>query len=88
MSSNFRVDSFALQAQRHVYPLYRKDGRGGYEFSSTMTFVKFQGQFFCVFAAHALSPREDQLDEIGVLKTDGGFTPLSSVARSHKMQRS
>lgn len=46
MSSNFRVDSFALQAQRHVYPLYRKDGRGGYEFSSTMTFVKFEGQFF------------------------------------------
>jgi len=87
MSSNFRVDGFALQAQRHIYPLYRKDGRGGYEFSSTMTFVKFEGQYFCVFAAHALSPREDQLDEIGALNTDGGFMPLSSVARSHKICR-
>lgn len=87
MSGNFRVDDFALQAQRHIYPLYRKDGTGGYEFSSTMTFVKLEGQHFCVFAAHALSPREDHLDEIGVLKTDGEFMPLSSISRSHKICR-
>lgn len=87
MSGNFKADDFSLQAQRHIYPLYRKDGTGGYSFSSTMTFVKFEGQHFCVFAAHALSPREDQLNEIGVLKTDGDFMPLSSISRSHKICR-
>lgn len=87
MSGIFRVDDFALQAQRHIYPLYRKNGTGGYEFSSTMTFVKIEGQHFCVFAAHALSPREDHLDEIGVLRTDGEFMPLSSISRSHKICR-
>lgn len=87
MSNNFRVDSFALQAQRHIYPLYRKDGRGGYEFSSTMTFVKFQGQYFAVFAAHAVSPREDKFGDVGALKTDGSFISLSSIAFSHRLCR-
>ncbi|MGJ3443081.1 hypothetical protein AAZU54_24175 [Pseudomonas sp. Je.1.5.c] len=87
MSGKFRVDEFSLQAQRHIYPLYRKDGRGGYEFSSTMTFVKIKELYFCVFAAHALTLREDQLSEIGALKTDGSFMSLSDVSYFYKICR-
>lgn len=87
MNSKFRVNSYELQAQRHIYPLYMEDGRGGYEFSSTMTFVKSKAESFCVFAAHAIHPRTDGMDQIGVLTTDGEFMPLSKVTVSHKICR-
>lgn len=87
MNSKFRVNSYELLAQRHVVPLYMADGRGGYEFSSTMTFVKSKNEYFCVFAAHAIPPREDDIDQIGLLTTDGNFMPMSNIAISHKICR-
>lgn len=87
MGEKFRVNSYELNAQRHIYPLYMADGRGGYEFSSTMTFLRLKNQHFCVFAAHALSPNTSDLNQIGILATDGEFMALSAVEISHKICR-
>lgn len=87
MNQKFRVNGYELQAQRHIYPLYMADGRGGYEFSSTLTFVRFRNEHFCVFAAHALPRSMDKLHQIGVLSTDGEFMALSTVEISHKICR-
>lgn len=87
MNSKFRVNSYSLHAQRHIYPLYLMNGSDGYEFSSTMTFVKWRNESFCVFAAHAIHPRTDSMDQIGMLTTDGEFMPLSSVSISQKICR-
>ncbi|EKE83436.1 hypothetical protein [Idiomarina xiamenensis] len=85
--NNFRVSSYELQAQRHIYPLYMADGRGGYEFSSTMTFLRRRNESFCVFAAHALDPRSDDIDKIGVFSTDGEFKAISEYSIAHKICR-
>lgn len=87
MDGRFRVNEYGLVAQRHIYPLYTSDGRGGYEFSSTMTFVKYKERSFCVFSAHAISPREESINNIGVLTINGDFMPLSSVSISYKICR-
>lgn len=87
MNDKFRVNSYQLNAQRHIYPLYIRDGRGGYLFSSTMTFVTFMNQPFCVFAAHALPPNTQNLDQIGIITIDGDFMPLSEIEVSHEICR-
>lgn len=87
MNSKFRVSPYELNAQRHIYPLYITDNRGGYEFSSTMTFVKSKGNNFCIFAAHAIHPKTDGIEQIGVFTTDGKFMPISTVSINHKVCR-
>ncbi|MBI0679280.1 hypothetical protein HCH73_19845 [Citrobacter koseri] len=87
MNGKFRVNDYELNAQRFIYPLYMKDGNGGYHFSSTMTFVKFDNQHFCVFAAHALPKDVDDLNQIGMLTTDGKFMPFSDIEVSHEICR-
>lgn len=74
-------------AQRFIYPLFVKDGIGGYDFSSTVTFIKYRHEYFCVFAAHALPTREDSIENIGVLRTDGEFMPLSTVTKKFRISR-
>lgn len=78
---------YKIQAQRHIHTLFYKDELGGYNFSSTVTFVKRNGEYFCVFAAHALPESEQTLKNIGVLKTDGEFSPLEEVAKSYSIDR-
>ncbi|HBC5557046.1 TPA: hypothetical protein KEU64_002310 [Proteus mirabilis] len=84
---NFRVTEYELNAQRHVLPLYMKDGNDGYLFSSTMTLVRFMDQPFCIFASHALPRSGDALAQIGLLTTDGGFLPISEIEVAHKICR-
>ncbi len=87
MSKKFRVTEYELVAQRHINPLYMADGRGGYEFSSTMTFVRFKNETFCVFAAHALPSKAGDMDKICLLTAGGEFMALSEVEVSHKICR-
>lgn len=83
MSDDFRVSPQDIQIQRHAFPLYRKKETGGYSFSSTMTFVKAEGKYYCVFAAHALDRMEQDkpdlstISTIGFLGTDGEFIALA-----------
>lgn len=87
MSEESVYDRYPQNAQRHIYPLYMADGRGGYEFSSTVTFLRLKNQHFCVFAAHALPPNTSDLNQIGMFTTSGEFRPLSKVEISHKICR-
>ena len=87
MDDLFKVDNLSLIAQRHVFPVYRKDGRGGYEFSSTVTFLKYDDRYFCVFAAHALCESETELNNIGFLVPTCSFIPFSSIAINFKIDR-
>lgn len=87
MNLEFKADRYEIQAQRHIYPLYMKDGVGGYQFSSTLTFITFRNMLFLVFAAHAIPPGVESIDEIGVLTTKGEFMSLSEVAVNFKIDR-
>ena len=82
------VEHFKIHAQRHVYPLFIKDELGGYDFSSTLTFVKRKNEFFCIFAAHAIPKNENTLNNIGCLKVDGEFISLEDIAKFYKIYRS
>lgn len=87
MTEEYQANEYYRQAQRFVYPLYKRDGMGGFSFSSTATFATYKGQFFCIFAAHALAADEATVENIGMLTTDGGFLALSASCQSHKVHR-
>lgn len=74
-------------AQRHVHPLFIKDKLGGFDFSSTTTFIKRNNEYFCVFAAHALPLCEATLKNIGFLLTYGRFTSLGEVSKDYTIDR-
>lgn len=74
-------------ASKYTFPLHQKDGREGYAFSSTMTFVAFSGCFFGLFAAHALDRDDDNLEKIGIIGSNGEFIALSKIAASIKVCR-
>lgn len=82
MSNNFEI-----MAQRHVCPIFLKDGLGGFEFSSTTTFIKRQNKYFCVFAGHAVPRGATTLENLGVLRTDGTFISLSDIAVNYSIDR-
>ena len=78
----YKANYLERLAQRFIYPLHRRDGLGGYEFSSTVTFARYKAHYLCIFAAHALAPREHNLKNIGLLTTTGEFIPLSDSCQS------
>ncbi|ELG4788185.1 TPA: hypothetical protein ACTGGT_003419 [Vibrio cholerae] len=80
-------DGFKVMAQRHVCPIFLKDELGGFEFSSTTTFIKRQNRYFCVFAGHAVPRGVDTLENIGVLKTDGSFVSLHEISTNYDIDR-
>jgi len=81
MSETYRAGAFERLAQRFINPLYVMDGCGGYQFSSTMTFLTYRDEFYCIGAAHGLPERERSIDRIGFLGTDGNFLPVSSASK-------
>lgn len=87
MTEEYKANEYYRQAQRFVYPLYKKDGMGGFSFSSTATFATYKGRFFCIFAAHALTADEETVENIGMLTTDGNFVPLSVSCKAYKIYR-
>lgn len=87
MTDKYEAREYYRQAQRFIYPLYKKNGLGGFSFSSTVTFVTYKKRFFCIFAAHALDDNECTMEEIGMLATDGVFVPLSESCKSHKIYK-
>jgi hypothetical protein len=83
----YKANLLERLAQRFIYPLHRRDELGGYEFSSTVTFARYKTYFLCIFAAHALAPKEDNLKNIGLLTTTGAFIPLSDSCQSEHIFR-
>ncbi|ALO34763.1 hypothetical protein CMT41_08585 [Colwellia sp. MT41] len=80
-------NEFEIMAQRHVCPIFLKDELGGFEFSSTTTFIKRQNKYFCVFAGHAVPRGVTTLENIGVLKTDGTFVSLNDISVNYFIDR-
>jgi hypothetical protein len=62
MSEEYKADPYMRIAQRFIHTLFFKNSLGGYEFSSTVTFVKYRNEFFCIFAAHAIPENEESLE--------------------------
>lgn len=87
MTEEYKANEYYRQAQRFVYPLYKKDGMGGFLFSSTATFASYRGRFFCIFAAHALTADEETVENIGMLTTGGNLVPLSASCKACKIYR-
>jgi hypothetical protein len=87
MTDEYKANEFYRHAQRFVYPLYRRDGSGGFKFSSTTTFATYKGKFYCIFAAHALEGSQDTIENIGMLTIDGSFVPLSVSCESYRIYR-
>jgi hypothetical protein len=85
MSEEYQANAYMRVAQRFIQPLFIKDGLGGYNFSSTVTLIKYRNEYFFVFAAHALSIGQESIDNIGFLLTDGSFLPMSEVSKRHKI---
>lgn len=80
-------DNFKVMAQRHIWPIFIKDELGGFEFSSTTTFVKRQDRFFCVFAGHAVPRGVTTLESVGVLTTDGNFVSFEKISVAYTIDR-
>ncbi|MBE8715764.1 hypothetical protein [Cellvibrio polysaccharolyticus] len=85
MSENYKARKFSRVAQRFVCPIYKKDGLGGFYFSSTITFVKYKSEFFCIFAAHALDKSEIGIENFGVFAIDGSFISLAEITHTYKI---
>ncbi|WP_241075892.1 hypothetical protein [Achromobacter insuavis] len=85
MKEDYKANEYYRQAQRFIYPLYKREELGGYCFSSTATFATYNKKYFCIFAAHALDINESTLDNIGFLAIDGTFISLSESCKSHKI---
>lgn len=75
---NYKSNEYQRMAQRFVYPIYTKDELGNFNFSSTMTYLKYKEIYFCVFAAHALN-KNSNIKSIGYLGTDGVFTSFGDI---------
>jgi hypothetical protein len=58
---------------------------GGFNFSSTMTFVKCDGKHYAVFAAHAIENEEFGFDRIFIMTSDSNFVALSGLTESYKI---
>ncbi|WGS47650.1 hypothetical protein LFL97_37535 (plasmid) [Burkholderia sp. JSH-S8] len=87
MTDTYKAKEYYRQAQRFVYPLYKRDGRDGFIFSSTATFLTHKDRFFCIFASHALADNENSIDNIGFLTTSFEFLPLSESCSHYKIYR-
>lgn len=85
MNEEYKADTYMRMAQRFIQPLFFKDGCGGYNFSSTATFVKYRDEYFCVFAAHAVPLNETRLDNIGFLSTHGSFISLNEICKRSRI---
>ncbi|HGF4956885.1 TPA: hypothetical protein ACF33T_004688, partial [Vibrio parahaemolyticus] len=80
-------NDFKIMAQRHIWPIFIRDELGSFEFSSTTTFIKRQGRFFCVFAGHAVPRGVSTLENVGVLMTDGKFVPFDDISVDYTIDR-
>lgn len=84
---NMNISEFgklvSSMAKCFTYPLYKISETGGYEYSSTATFIKFKNEFFVVFANHALDYGRVSLETIGFIFPDGSFNKLSNNCKSH-----
>ena len=85
MSTEYRSDNFERMTQRFVNPIFVKDEMGNIRFSSTMTFVKYSREYFCIFAAHAIPNKDNNIDSMGYLSADGEFVYFNEIIKSKKI---
>lgn len=86
MNKEFKYNSneFEKQAQRFVIPLYLKDELGNYKYSSTGTYVEYNGVFYLICAAHAISDKES-LEKLHWLSPVGEMVGVLSQSFYHKV---
>lgn len=80
----YQSDEFDRNAQRHIIPLYIKDGLGNYFYSSTGTLAKHQDHHYILFAAHALDDGTS-IDQLYAFTKDGAFYNLAENSIAHKV---
>lgn len=68
----YNASEYLRQAQRYIIPLYKKDELGHYNFSSTGTFVMYNGQYFLIGALHALDKRDENIENLYYFDTGSG----------------
>jgi hypothetical protein len=83
----YNSDGFERMAQRFVNTVYFKDELGDIHFSSTCTFVRFRGEFFTIFAAHAIPNTNEDISLMGHLGTDGKFYSITEISKGHKVYK-
>lgn len=83
-SFSYQSDSYDQQSQRFVIPLYYKDTLGNYEYSSTATLVKYKGDHYFVFAAHALNSVLKVCD-FYILGADGELYAISDFSIGYRI---
>lgn len=81
----YNSDEFDRQSQRFSIPLYIKDEIGNLHFSSTGTFVKYNGNHYIIFAEHALKNARRGFDSVYVFYTDGTRKKLGEHALYYKV---
>jgi hypothetical protein len=85
-SFSYQSDEYDRQSQRFVIPLHIKDELGNYYYSSTATLVKYNNNFYIIFAAHAMSkPQKLELSDFHTFKIDGEFYKLTDISIDHKI---
>jgi len=85
--NNYDANHYDRMAQRFVNPIYYKDEDESINFSSTMTFIKYENEFFLIFAAHALPNKNNYLENMGMLTTDGNFMSLSEITKGSEIYK-
>lgn len=83
----YNPNEYLRQAQRHIIPLYKKDELGHYNFSSTGTFVMYNGRYFLIGALHALDKKDENIENLYSFDSDsdsGNFHQIIHEAISCK----
>lgn len=80
----YQSDDYDRQKQRFVIPLYIKDNLGNYAYSSTGTFVQYNGHHYIIFAAHALE-KNISVNDIYVFGNDGDLHQIQERSIRYKV---
>ncbi|MGJ0371254.1 hypothetical protein NG764_00140 [Aliarcobacter cryaerophilus] len=82
---NYRSDNYDRQKQRFIIPLYIKDVLGTYNYSSTGTFLRYNGMnHYLVFAAHALN-NNLSIEDIFIFNNEGKLEQIIKDSVGHRI---
>lgn len=83
MTEPYKMGDYERIVQRHIMPLWIKDKDGGYDFSSTSTFIKYYDKPYCIFTEHCLKGGIIAFEEIGTFGDKGAFISISDISSQH-----
>ena len=77
----YKATNFARFCSRFIMPAYIKSELNNIEFSSTITFAKYQNYYYAILAAHSVNGDINFIKRIGFFSIGGEFISLYSQSK-------